>query len=130
MFKIVKACFVNAARNLVKSTKIFHIDKAAITAYKNTNPFDSTCDVSGISKMHVMQVSENETCLWRNCAFQVSASPAIVLKRDVCQVTDPTDIPDSTEQIVWEYNPNNDFIAIDNENVIVSMWEITIYENV
>ena len=33
--------------------------------------------------------------------------------RDVCQVTDPTDIPDSTEQNVSEYNPNNDLIAID-----------------
>ena len=47
--------------------------------------------------MHVMQVTENETCLWRNCAFQVN--PDIVLKRDVCKVTDPTDIPDSTEHM-------------------------------
>ena len=48
--------------------------------------------------MHVMQVSENETCLWRNCDSQVSVNPDIALKRDVCQVTDPNDIPDSTEQ--------------------------------
>ena len=50
--------------------------------------------------MHVMQVSENKTCLWTNCAFQVSANSNIVLKRDVCQVTDSTDVPDSTEQNV------------------------------
>ena len=52
--------------------------------------------------MHVMQVvSENRTCLGRNCAFQVSTNLDIVLNRDVCQrcVTDPSDIPDSTEQM-------------------------------
>ena len=41
----------------MKIAKILHVDEAAIIAYKNTNPFDNTCDVTGISKMHVMQVS-------------------------------------------------------------------------
>ena len=56
---IIQDCesFLNAARNLIKIAKILHVDEAAIIAYKNTNPFDNTCDVTGISKMHVMQVS-------------------------------------------------------------------------
>ena len=128
---IVQDCesFVNAARNLIRRTKILNIDEAAIIAYKNTNPFDNACDITGISKMHVMQVSDHETCLWRNFVFQVSAKPDIVLKIDVCQVTDPTDAPDSTEQNVSEYNPNNDLIAIDYENVAIGMLVITIYDN-
>ena len=65
------------------------IDEVPIIADKNTNPFDNACYATGISKMHVMQFCENETCLSRNCTFQVSAYPDIALKRDVCQVTDP-----------------------------------------
>ena len=44
-------------------------------------------------------------------------------------MTDPTYIPDSTEQNVSEYHPNNNLIAIDYENVAIGMWVTTIYEN-
>ena len=128
---IVQDCksFVNAARNLINSAKMLLIDEVPIIADKNTNPFDNACYATGISKMHVMQFCENETCLWRNCTFQVSAYPDIALKKDVCQVTDPTDISNSTEQNISEYNPNNNLIAIDSENVAIKMLVITIYEN-
>ena len=76
-----------------------------------------------------MFVNENETCLWKNCALQVSSNPDIKLKRYVCQGTDPTDILDSTEENVSEYNPKNDLSAIYYENVAIRMWVITIDEN-
>ena len=73
-----------------------------------------------------MQVSENKTCLWTNCAFQVSANSNIVLKRDVCQVTDSSDVPDSTEQNVSEHSRNNDLIAVDYGHVAIGMLVFTI----
>lgn len=76
-----------------------------------------------------MFVNESETCLWKNCALQVSSNPDIKLKRYVCQGTDPTDILDSTEENVSEYNPKNDLSAIYYENVAIRMWVITIDEN-
>ena len=48
---------IQDCESFLKSAKILHVDEAAIIAYKNTNPLDNTCDVTGISKMHVMQVS-------------------------------------------------------------------------
>ena len=82
---VVQDCesFVQAAKELLKSTRIIHIDSAAIEIYKESQPFNNVLAVKGIFRMHVifrMQVSGSETKLWRNCTFQKMALPDIHLK--------------------------------------------------
>ena len=79
---VVQDCksFVQAAKNLLKSTSIIHIDRAAIEIYKESQPFNNVLAVKGIFKMHVIEVSGSETKLWRNCTFQKMALPDIHLK--------------------------------------------------
>ena len=73
--------FVQAAKKLLKSTSIIHIDRAAIEIYKESKPFNNVLIVKGIFKMHVIEVSGSETKLWRNCTFQKMALPDIHLKQ-------------------------------------------------
>ena len=73
--------FVQAAKKLLKSTSIIHIDRAAIEIYKESQPFNNVLIVKGIFKMHVIEVSDSETKLWRNCTFQKMALPDIHLKQ-------------------------------------------------
>ena len=62
-----------AAKTLLKSTSIIHIDRAAIEIYKESQPFNNVLAVKGIFKMHMIEVSGSETKLWRNCTFQKMA---------------------------------------------------------
>ena len=72
---VVQDCegFVQAAKKLLKSTSIIHIDRAAIEIYKESQPFNNVLAVKGIFKMHMIEVSGSETKLWRNCTFQKMA---------------------------------------------------------
>ena len=72
--------FVQAAKKLLKSTSIIHIDRAAIEIYKESQPFNNVLAVKGIFKMHVIEGPGSETKLWRNCTFQKVALPDIHLK--------------------------------------------------
>ena len=76
---VVQDCesFVQAAKKLLKSTSIIHIDRAAIEIYKESQPFNNVLAVKGIFKMHMIEVSGSETKLWRNCTFQKMALPDI-----------------------------------------------------
>ena len=62
---VVQDCesFVQAAKKLLKSTSIIHIDRAAIEIYKESQPFNNVLAVKGIFKMHVIEVSGSETKL-------------------------------------------------------------------
>ena len=79
---VVQDCesFVQAAKKLLKSTSIIHIDRAAIEIYKESQPFNNVLAVKGIFKMQVMEVSGSETKLWKNCTFLKMALPDIHLK--------------------------------------------------
>ena len=50
---VVQDCksFVQAAKKLLKSTSIIHIDRAAIEIYKESQPFNNVLAVNGIFKM-------------------------------------------------------------------------------
>ena len=69
---VVQNCesFVQAAKKLLKSTSIIHIDRAAIETYKESQPFNNVLGVKGIFKMHVIEVSVSETKLCQNCTFR------------------------------------------------------------
>ena len=69
---VVQDCesFVQAAKKLLKSTSIIHIDRAAIETYKESQPFNNVLGVKGIFKMHVIEVSVSETKLCQNCTFR------------------------------------------------------------
>ena len=52
--------FVETAMNLTVSTKIIHIDGETINNFKDTDPFQNTLPVNGMSKMHVIFVDGHE----------------------------------------------------------------------
>ena len=80
---IVQDCqsFVDAARHLIFSTKIIHIDETALIQYKDSNPFENVIEAKGILKMHVIEVDGKNTRMWRNCKFQEYSEPDFVIER-------------------------------------------------
>ena len=57
--------FAAAAKSLVKETKVFHISDKDVKNYQAKNPFKGSCDVKGISKIHLMAVNSHQSRFWR-----------------------------------------------------------------
>ena len=128
---VVQDCesFVQAAKKLLKSTSIIHIDKAAIEIYKESQPFNKVLAVKGIFKMHVIEVSGSETKLWRNCTFQKMALPDIHLKPKKASPETESEIVRSVEIEEGQMNkPEEELIPIPDEKVKEVMSVIVTYE--
>ena len=128
---VVQDCesFVQAAKKLLKSTSIIHIDRAAIEIYKESQPFNNVLAVKGIFKMHMIEVSGSETKLWRNCTFQKMALPDIHLKPKKASPETESEIVRSVEIEEGQMNkPEEGLILIPYEKVKEGMWVIVISE--
>ena len=128
---VVQDCesFVQAAKKLLKSTNIIHLDRAAIEIYKESQPFNNVLAVKGIFKMHVIEVCGSETKLWRKCTFQKMALPDIHLKPKKASPETESEIVRSVEIEEGQMNKSEEgLIPIPYEKVKEGMWVIVLYE--
>ena len=129
---VVQNCksFVQAAKKLLKSTSIIHIDRAAIEIYKESQPFNNNVlAVKGIFKMHVIEVFGSETKLCRNCTFQKMTLSDIHLKPKKASPEIESEIVRSVEIEEGQMNkPEEEFIPIPDEKVKEVMSVIVTYE--
>ena len=66
--------FAKLAKKLSESTEIIHITAEEVNAYKDSNPFNNSVPVHGISKMHVMKSDGETSYLWSNSSYHKSGS--------------------------------------------------------
>ena len=128
---VVQDCesFFKAAKKLLKSTSIIHIDKAALENYKESQSFNNVLAVKGIFKMYAIEVSGSETKLWRKCTFQKMALPDIHLKPKKASPETESEIVRSVEIEEGQMNkPEEELIPIPDEKVKEVMSVIVIYE--
>ena len=128
---VVQDCesFVQAAKKLLKSTSIIHIDRAASEIYKESQPFNNVLALKGILKMLVIEVSGSETKLWKNCTFQKMALPDIHFKPKKASPETESEIVRSVEIEEGQMNkPEEGLIPIPYEKVKEGMWVIVISE--
>ena len=122
---IVQDCesFVAAAKQLICSTKIIHIDEQEILAYKDSNPFEGAIEVRGI----IMKVDGENTSLWRNCALQTNSKPDIVLNKGADMEIENVTINETNVQDLR--TEQDTLVGIHYNDVTIGMWVITIYED-
>ena len=122
------ASFGSAAKKLISSTKIIHIGQPQIFAYKDSNPFEGTIKVKGISKMHMMEVDGEKTFLWQSCAFHTNSKlvDIVLNKREDIEVKDES-IDESivTTNTTDQMNLN----PTSYDDVKIGMFVITFYED-
>ena len=120
--------FFKAAKKLLKSISIIHIDKAAIENYKDSQSFNVLA-VKGIFKMYVIEVSGSETKLWRKCTFQKMALLDIHLKPKKASPETESKIVRLAEIEEGQINrPEEGLIPIPYEKMKEGMWVIVIYK--
>ena len=127
---VVQDCesFVQAAKKLLKSTSIIHLDRAAIEIYKESQPFNNVLAVKGIFKIHVIEVCGSETKLWRKCTFQKMALPDIHLKPKKASPETEREIVRLVEIEEGQINkPEKGLIPIPYQKMKEGMW-VVIYE--
>ena len=69
--------FCSAASRLCEKATVIHVASKEIETYKSTNPFETSVQVDGITKIHV--ICTNSTHLWLNSLYQLSNEPNISL---------------------------------------------------
>ena len=71
--------FCSAASRLCEKTTVIYVASKEIETYKSTNPFETSVQVDGITKMHVICTNGQSTHLWLNSLYQLSNEPNISL---------------------------------------------------
>ena len=68
--------FAKLASELSKSTRVIHVSKEKVYAYRESSPFSKSLPVHGISKMHVIMSDGTNSYLWANSSYNQAGSKA------------------------------------------------------
>ena len=61
--------FAELASELSKSTRVIHVSKEKVDAYRESSPFWNSLPVHGISKMLVIMSDGTNAYLWANSSY-------------------------------------------------------------
>ena len=70
--------FAKLTSELSKSTRVIHVSKEKVDAYRESSPYSKSLPAHGISNMHVIMSDGTKSYLWANSSYHLAGSKASI----------------------------------------------------